>query len=119
MGKVANAIRMVPGKAPECVQIQLELADLQREVGGYIELVSLDAKVDAYVNSEGLLEGLPFNCVLPTTYAPQGVPVVGNVIVVSHDSEGDTVGLSDAQIAQWLPRLASANRDIRAAVLHG
>lgn len=104
-----SAIRMVPGSAPVVVKIGKELADLQAEVGGYISLVSLDAKTDAYVDDEGLLKGSPFNCVLPSQYGG-GVPVVGNVIVVSHDNEGDTTGLSDAQIAKWLPKLAAAPR---------
>ena len=85
--------------------------------GGQFEMVSLDSKTDAYVNGEGLLEGLPFNCVLPSVFG-QGVPVVGNVIVVSHNNEGDTTGLTKAQIAKWMPLLANANRDL-ASVLHG
>lgn len=116
--KKINAIRMAVGEAPQRVVIGDDLASLQAAVGGYIELVSLDSKTDAYVNGEGLLEGLPFNCVLPTTYNPQGVPVVGSVIVVSHDGEGDTVGLTEQQISEWMPRLAAASRDL-GSVLHG
>ena len=105
MAKI-KAIRVVPGMEPEAVEIDSGLKSLQSEVGGYIALVSLDEQTDAYVNDEGLLTGLPFNRVLPTPYGK--VPVVGNIIVVSHDNEGETTGLTDAQVSNWLLRLADA-----------
>lgn len=104
--KKMRAIRVTVGQKPEVVEIAGDLKSLQSEVGGLIALVSLDAEVDAFVNDEGLLERLPFNRVLPTEYGK--VPVVGNVIVVSHDDEGDTAGLTDAQVSKWLPVLAAA-----------
>lgn len=110
-----KAIRMVVGQAPVEVEIDSGLQSLQSEVGGYISLVSLDAKTDAYVNDEGLLERLPFNCVLPSEYG--GVPVVGNVIIVSHDDEGETTSLSKAQVAKWMPRLASTPRVFLGAMM--
>jgi hypothetical protein len=105
MAKI-KAIRVEPGMDPVAVEIEDGLSSLQSEVGGYIALVSLDERVDAYVNDEGLLDGLPFNRVLPTPYGK--VPVVGNIIVVSHDNEGETTGLTDAQVSDWLQRLADA-----------
>ena len=108
-----RAIRMTPGRPPMLTEIGSDLRSLQHEVSGGIELVSLDSKTDAYVNDEGLLRQLEFNCMLPTDHYGE-VPVVGTVIVVSHDGEGDTVGLSDEQISKWLVRLANAPRDLSA-----
>lgn len=112
--KKLRAIRVSVGKKPEVVEISGDLKSLQSEVGGLIALVSLDAEVDAFVNDEGLLERLPFNRVLPTEYGK--VPVVGNVIVVSHDDEGETAGLTEAQVAKWLPVLAAAPSNMIAAL---
>ena len=108
MAKI-KAIHMVPGNAPQVVEIESDLKGLQGAVGGYIELVSLDSKTDAFVNGDGLAMQLPFNCVLPAAWGP--TPVVGSVIVVSHDHEGETVGLSEGQIKEWLPKLKRAVAD--------
>lgn len=106
MAKI-KALRVLPGMLPQAVEIDSGLRSLQAEVGGSIELVSLDAKTDAYVNEEGLLERLPFNRYLPTKFGGgRAVPVVGNVIIVSHDHEGETVGLTDEQVSYWSVVLA-------------
>lgn len=110
-----RAIRIEVGSNPEVVFIESGLDSLQSEVGGLIEAVSLDPKTDAYVNEEGLLHGLPFNRHLPTTYGGgRMVPVVGNVIIVSHDEEGETVGLTEQQAKDWLAVLSPNQRPARA-----
>ena len=107
MKDTIRAVRIEVGQEPEIVFIEKSLEALQKEVGGLIELVSLDPKIDAFVNEEGLLQGLPFNRYLPTTYGGgRLIPVVGNVIIVSHDAEGDTKGLTEAQAKKLIAKLA-------------
>jgi hypothetical protein len=95
-----RAVRIQPGTPPEVVEIENSLTAMQTEVGGWIEALGLGEGVDAMCNEEGLLKDLPFNRQFMTPYGPR--PVVGNVIVVAHDDEGETVGLSDAQVARTL-----------------
>ena len=64
------------------------------------EACYVGGKVDAMVNKEGLREELPFNRYLVAPYGPR--PFVGTAIVVAHDDEGETVGLSDVQVAHSL-----------------
>lgn len=101
-----KVIRCLPGMAPEVVTIEKGLEALQREVGGYIDVVGLESGVDAYVNDEGLLEGLPFNRALPTSYGARMVPIVGPIIVAGHDEEGDTVSLTPTQLSKWVTILS-------------
>jgi len=95
-----RAVRIAPNAAPVVVEIEDSLEAMQAEVGGCIECLGIGGKVDAMVNEEGLLKNLPFNRYLMTPYGPR--PFVGTAIVVAHDDEGETVGLSDAQIALTL-----------------
>ncbi len=105
MAKI-RVIRLRVAEAPEVVFI--DDGTLQEEVGGYIDVVPMAEGVDAFVNDEGILDGLPFNRVLPTSRG--GVPVVGDVVLAGHDGEGETISLTDAQIAHWLPKLLSASQ---------
>jgi len=108
MSKTIRVVRLVPGQMPEVATIAAGLNSLQSEVGGNIEVVGLDKGVDAYVNEEGLLIGLPFNCHLPSAFAGgRMVPVVGTIILASHDEEGETVSLTDEQVGYWQATLAS------------
>jgi hypothetical protein len=54
------------------------LAEVQKLVGGYVELVRMPGKEYALANEEGLMIGLP-----PNYNASQavGMPLVGNVVV--------------------------------------
>ena len=90
-----KAIRVLPQQQPVVFETDGSLEQLQKEVGGYIELVRLDAKTDAVVNDEGLLTGLPSH----RKVGPHDL--VGPIVVLSHDDEGDSAGLTDAQIEQW------------------
>lgn len=91
-----RAIRVAPNTAPTIVEIEDTLESLQAEVGGWIEALGLGNRIDAMVNEEGLIKNLPFNRHFLTPYGPR--PVVGTAIIVSSDAEGNTVGLSDAQV---------------------
>jgi hypothetical protein len=91
-----RAVRVCPGALPELVEIEDTLSALQAEVGGWIEALGLGGGIDAMVNEEGLLKNLPFNRYFATPYGPR--PVVGTAILVSSDSEGNTIGLDDKQV---------------------
>lgn len=71
-----KVIRKKPGCEPEIIDIDNTLAALQREVGGYIEVVTLPYGAALICNEEGRILGLPDNgrvC---------GVDVVGTVLIV-------------------------------------
>jgi len=95
-----RAVRIAPNATPIVVEIENTLEAMQAEVGGYIECLGLGGKVDAMVNEEGLIKNLPFNRHMMTPYGPR--PFVGTAIVVAHDDEGETIGLSDVQVALTL-----------------
>ena len=97
-----RVIRLLPGQPPELADIPKGLEALQKEVGGYIDVLGLKPGVDAIVNDEGLLDGLPFNRMLPSSYGKRMVPLVGPIIIAAHDDEGETVSLTTAQVAEWM-----------------
>jgi len=84
-----------PGSSPAVTEIEPTLEAMQEVVGGYVELVRV-GDLDLWVNEEGILEGLPLNRVIV------GMPLVGPILVASSNEEGDTVGLTDTQVAQAL-----------------
>ena len=53
-----KAIKFVPGKRPEVVEIDNTLEALQEAVGGYIETVSVFSNGCLICNEEGILLGL-------------------------------------------------------------
>ena len=83
----------------------LELA--QKIVGGWIQLVRLNNKgIDLYLNEEGKLDGLPQNPIATALWSEDyGLTdyIVGNVIITGGaNNEGNTIGLTDGQIATLL-----------------
>lgn len=88
-----------PGKKPEVVEIKGDLSSMQALVGGYIECVGMEDKIDLWVNEEGLLLEMPFNrCV-------NGHYLHGTIFAASHDGEGNTVGLNERQIKKVMSYL--------------
>lgn len=76
-----KVIRKRPGEEPETIEIENTLAALQKEVGGYIEVVTLPYGAALICNEEGRILGLPDNgrvC---------GVDVVGTVLIVGTKGE--------------------------------
>ena len=78
---------------------------LSDAVGGMIECVSLK-DADFWCNENGISEGLDLNMIASAIYSNAfgaGNPVLGNVIITgSVDAEGETLGLTDEQVAYWL-----------------
>jgi hypothetical protein len=78
---------------------------LSDAVGGMIECVGLE-DVDLWCNENGIAEGLPLNMIASAIYSDAlnaGNAILGNVIITgSCDAEGETLGLTDEQVAYWL-----------------
>jgi len=78
---------------------------LSDAVGGMIECVGLK-DADLWCNENGIAEGLELNMIASAIYSNAfgaGNPVLGNVIITgSVDAEGETLGLTDEQVAYWL-----------------
>jgi hypothetical protein len=88
-----------PGEQPVLKLIPSGLEGMQAVVGGMIELVRL-GQFDLYCNEEGLMMELPFNRYVGRT------PIVGTFFVCKADDEGNTLGLSDADVALVLKALS-------------
>ena len=84
------------GGEPKVRTIPDTLEALQELVGGYIEVVRcMDSdELVLVVNEEGVLSGLDVHLITED----YGV-IVGDVVVVADDGEGDFRGLTDAEIA--------------------
>lgn len=85
-------------------EIDKDYRALQKEVGGCIEAPILADElerneIDTFINEEGKLLSLPVSaCVLDDK--DQVVDLIaGNIVFASHDEDGDTVSLTDEQMA--------------------
>ena len=78
---------------------------LSDAVGGMIECVGLK-DADVWCNENGIAEGLPLNMIASAIYSDafnSSNAILGNVIITgSCDDEGETLGLTDEQVAYWL-----------------
>ena len=86
-------------------EIGTELEDLQKIVGGYIEIPYLSKKffehgIDTIINEEGkLIKGLKPEIAIVNEKRGNILDIVyGNCIFASHDEEGNTTALTDEQI---------------------
>ena len=91
-----------------CVKnIKGDLKSLQTEVGGLITLANYYAElenngIDIYADDEGLLKASPITTLIITDKKNRMkvlTALVGNLIFVSHDDEGNTLGLTGSQVA--------------------
>lgn len=73
------------------IEIEDKLEILQTLVDGLIEVIELTPGIDMICNEEGKLIGLEENINLDYDI------IVGDVIICSHDNEGNFVGLTDEQ----------------------
>lgn len=88
----------------ETKEITNELQDLQKIVGGYIEVPFLSDMftkngIDVIINEEGkFIDGLRPEIAIVNRKTNQVLDVVmGNCIFASHDEEGETVPLNEKQ----------------------
>jgi len=80
-----------PYKPAEIREVENSLETYQELVGGYIEAVSgaFPPPLCIYINEEGKVLGLEPNFILPFDV------IHGPLVVVSTDSQGNTVGLDE------------------------
>ena len=75
------AIKIEPGKGPVSVDIENSLESLQKQVGGYIEVMHFAHDVALICDEEGKLKGKPYN------FGFCGEVFVGTVLIVGVDGE--------------------------------
>ncbi len=92
------------GKPPVVGEVPHNLENMQRLVGGMIERVELDNHTDLWCNEEGLIHGMEFNRAVWSDYG-QEWPIMGPFFLAGFDSDGETVGLTEAQVAKWMQRV--------------
>ena len=100
MEKTIRIISKKVGEKPVRQDMEHTLENMQKKVGGYLEVVRFPLGIDMWVNDEGLINGLPLNLVIL-----KGGKVIshicGDVFFASADEEGETIGLNPAQV-HWI-----------------
>ncbi len=102
-----------PNQHPRPVEIGTELEDLQKAVGGYIEVVyPFEDQVGLIVNEEGKLDGLPLNRALRDDSGEIYDIIAGTFLVVGLTEE-DFGSLSPEQIKTYEEKFHSPEAFIR------
>lgn len=99
---MTNTIRVLVVRVGEPSVVESMGKDLEAQqaiVGGYIEAVPFGGGLFMICNEEGKLEGLAPNFALP------GDIVVGNVFFCRVDGEGETSGVTDADVKKLRAKL--------------
>jgi hypothetical protein len=86
---------------------------LNTSVGGWIEMVRLERELEGvilWVNEEGKIDGLPYNdlatLVWEMSYGQTDI-IVGNAVLTGDtDDEGETLSLTDEQVAKVIALFA-------------
>ena len=92
----------------EITQIEANRDTLKGIVGGWIESLDLLNGDHAYLNDEGKTLGLPYNHLANTVfhqmnpYLSAGDLIVGDVVLLGDDVEGDEADVSEDTINQVL-----------------
>lgn len=94
-----RALRVKPGKAPEAVTMPNTLEAFQAAVGGYIEVVGLDANAALVCNEEGKLIGLPAN-------RQVGVDTIAGTFLIVGSDDGEFCSLADTDMVHYAERFA-------------
>ena len=94
---MSNKIRILvvePFKEPYQITIEHTLKNLQRIVGGYIEILQLDHNVDLICNDEGKINRLPLN-----RFVDYDI-IAGTFIIAGH-KDSETISLRRKQIKKY------------------
>lgn len=93
-----KVLKVSPCKTPVVIEIDGELETLQKEVGGYIEVVyPFDESVVIICNKEGKLLGLPFNRALYCNGIIEDI-LCGDFLIAEEDENGDFASMSEENI---------------------
>lgn len=94
---MSNKIRILvvePFKEPYQIRIEHTLKNLQKIVGGYIEILQLDYNTDLVCNDEGKINRLPLNRFIDYDI------IAGTFIIAGH-KDSETISLSRKQIKKY------------------
>lgn len=80
------------GARPEVIELENKYEAIRDYIGGIITAVGITEQVAMYCHDEGLLEGLPLNLVC------MDMPIVGDVLFIAMDDEGENRSLTDKEI---------------------
>lgn len=83
-----------PNKEPYKIKIEYTLKNLQKLVGGLIDIVELENNVDLICNDEGKTLGLPLNRI--TKY-----DIIAGTFLITGHHDGETISLSKKQIRKY------------------
>lgn len=81
------------------IEVDHSLESMQRLVGGFIECIQLQDGIDLWCNEEGQLLDLPLIQDLVS-----GRVIAGDYFFARHDSEGNTISLTDEDCALILSK---------------
>lgn len=93
-----------PEEPPVVQEVDNTLESMQKLVGGYIDLLTVDndrfGGIDLCVNDEGRVANLPY-CITVKTANGNTHRIFGTAFLLRHDSEGESMGLRDEDIEKW------------------
>ncbi len=96
-----SCLLVQPGQYPKQIQIGTGLEDLQKAVGGYIEVVSpFEEEVGIICNEEGKINGMPYNRALKNDKGEVYDILAGDFLVVGL-TEDDFGSLTPEQMKQF------------------
>lgn len=96
--QIENPLRVLiveANKYPYEAVINNELSSLQKEVGGYIEIIPLAPNIDLICNEEGKLIGLEGNRSLGNDI------ITGTFFIAGSNDEGSLISLTNQQIQKY------------------
>ena len=104
--KNLKVLMIEPNREPYVKVIKDELSDLQKQVGGHIDVICLregttnkEIAIDLVINDEGKLISLPFNRWLFSVGLNDFI--VGDAFLVASNADGDFVSLPEEEIRKW------------------
>lgn len=102
--QVIKVIIVEPEKEPYVLEIVESLKNLQHIVGGLIEYVNLEDKVDLICNEEGKINNLPFNRIV-------GNDVIAGTFIIAgvNYKTGEITSLTKEQIKKYLESFSLKN----------
>lgn len=97
-----KVLLITPGAAPQVLEIEHSLKNMQELVGGTIEAIyPFEDTVALVCNDEGKLLGLPLNRAVRDPATGQILDIIAGTFFICGLSEDDFASLSDEQIQRY------------------
>ena len=97
-----KVLLITPGAAPQVLEIEHSLKNIQELVGGTIEAIyPFEDTVALVCNDEGKLLGLPLNRAVRDPATGQVLDIIAGTFFICGLSEDDFASLSDEQIQRY------------------